>query len=84
MLDELPNIFERFFRAESAKRSSIGGYGLGLAIARKIADGHHAIIGVSSGSKTGTVFSVVFNANTSLIASEAARSDTPERRALAI
>jgi signal transduction histidine kinase len=80
--EELPYIFERFVRSERAKRSGVDGYGLGLAIARKIVDAHHASIDVSSADESGTVFRVKFNENTSIITAEAARSDGSDKRAL--
>jgi len=50
-------IFERFFRADSA-RSRGGGAGLGLAISRWIAEAHGGEIHVESGPAGGTSFSV--------------------------
>jgi len=47
--EELPRIFERFYRGDSA-RSQAEGSGLGLPIARWIADLHNARISVSSDS----------------------------------
>jgi two-component system sensor histidine kinase CiaH len=62
--EELPHIFERFYRADNSRsRSSSGGYGLGLAIARKIADSHHGHIEVSSTVGAGTTFTVFLPAS---------------------
>jgi signal transduction histidine kinase len=57
---DLPNIFHRFFRAGNARLQSEAGSGLGLAMARWIADGHHARINVSSARGKGSVFRVCF------------------------
>jgi len=38
--EELPHIFERFFRADAARASDTGGAGLGLAISRSIVSDH--------------------------------------------
>jgi heavy metal sensor kinase len=58
---DLPNIFARFYRADEA-RTRDGGVGLGLAIARSIADAHHAEIQVTSALGQGTTFRVIFHA----------------------
>ncbi|MBI4033460.1 sensor histidine kinase, partial [Candidatus Saccharibacteria bacterium] len=56
---DLPNIFERFYRADhSRSKQRADGYGLGLAIAKKIADSHHGVIVVSSAVGKGSVFTV--------------------------
>jgi signal transduction histidine kinase len=57
---DLPNIFHRFFRADNARSQSEAGFGLGLAMARWIADRHHARIDVSSALGKGSVFRVCF------------------------
>lgn len=54
----LPKLFDRFFRADTSRtESSKNGYGLGLAIAKKITDIHHGEITVVS-NDTGTAFTV--------------------------
>jgi signal transduction histidine kinase len=58
--DQLPHVFERFYRGESAGREGEGA-GLGLAIARWIADAHEAKIEIAS-SPGGTEVVVRFPA----------------------
>jgi heavy metal sensor kinase len=55
--EDLPAIFERFYRADKA-RSREPGAGLGLSIARWIADVHRAAIHVESGVGQGSTFEV--------------------------
>lgn len=57
--DELPHVFDRFYRGESA-RGSTPGAGLGLSIARWIASAHRARIDISSSPGEETAVSVVF------------------------
>lgn len=57
--EDLPHIFERFYRADPS-RGMVEGNGLGLSIARWIAEMHHAEITVQSVLRTGTAFCVRF------------------------
>lgn len=57
--EELPHIFERFYRIDrSRKRTNGGGAGLGLSIAYWIARSHHGHVEVASEVGQGTTFSV--------------------------
>ena len=58
--EELSNIFNRFYRADSLRNRDIGGNGLGLAIAKWIADAHRSEITVSSNTNGGSTFLVSF------------------------
>jgi len=42
--EELPNLFNRFYRVEKSRTAGMGGSGLGLAIAKSIVDLHHGDI----------------------------------------
>lgn len=57
--EHLPHLFERFYRVDSARGRSEGGYGLGLAIAKSIVDGHRGKLSVTSTAEAGTVFTAV-------------------------
>jgi len=46
--EDLPNLFERFYRAEKSRSSYAGGMGMGLAIAKSIAELHGGTIQVES------------------------------------
>jgi signal transduction histidine kinase len=56
--DDLPHIFERFYRGEKSRSRSSGGAGLGLAIAMGIVEAHDGKIEVQSKRGQGTVFTV--------------------------
>lgn len=60
--EELPLIFNKFYRVEQSRSASTGGTGLGLAIAKNVVDMHGGSIQVSSGLN-GTVFTVKLKVN---------------------
>jgi heavy metal sensor kinase len=56
--DDLPHIFERFYRADKARSREEGGAGLGLSIVRSIAQQHGGIVEAESGETGGATFRV--------------------------
>lgn len=56
---DLPRIFERFYRADSSRsRQQVAGYGLGLPIAKSLAEMHSGYITVKSTVNKGSTFQV--------------------------
>lgn len=60
--EELPLIFNKFYRVEQSRSTNTGGTGLGLAIAKNIVDMHGGSIDVAS-DLSGTVFTVKLRIN---------------------
>jgi signal transduction histidine kinase len=54
--EDLPHVFDRFYRADASRTS--GSTGLGLAIAKAIVEAHGGTINVSSEIDVGTVFTL--------------------------
>jgi signal transduction histidine kinase len=59
MPEDLPHIFERFYRADKSRDRTTGGAGLGLAIARQIVELHGSTLEVQSAPGQGARFSFV-------------------------
>lgn len=56
---DIPHVFDRFFRADTARsKSKADGYGLGLSIAKSIVELHKGTTGVSSKLGKGSTFTV--------------------------
>ncbi|WP_054707367.1 HAMP domain-containing sensor histidine kinase [Bacillus sp. JCM 19041] len=52
--EDLPSIFDRFYRVETSRNAELGGSGIGLAIAKQIIDAHNGEMGVTSKLGKGT------------------------------
>lgn len=61
--EDLPFVFERFYKADKARTRGQSGTGLGLAIAKNIVEGHKGQISVQSKEGYGTTFSFVIPRN---------------------
>jgi heavy metal sensor kinase len=57
--ENLPHVFERFYRGDKSRTTSNGNAGLGLAISKAIVEAHGGTISVSSQPGTGTTFTVI-------------------------
>lgn len=62
--DDLPLIWERFYKVDKAHTRENHGTGLGLSIAREIIDRHNAQVSVTSEPGAGTTFTIRFPALT--------------------
>jgi len=56
--DQIPYIFEHFYRVDESRRSATGGTGLGLAVAKKIMELHGGHIHVRSRINQGSTFTL--------------------------
>jgi signal transduction histidine kinase len=59
---DLPHVFERFYRSDSSRSRLTGGFGLGLAIAKAVVVKNHGTIHIQSVPNAGTTVEVTFRA----------------------
>ncbi|CAG7621396.1 Adaptive-response sensory-kinase SasA [Paenibacillus solanacearum] len=57
--EDLPHVFERFYRVDQTRNRETGGTGLGLAIARQIVDLHHGTIRFDSKAGQGSTVTIL-------------------------
>lgn len=57
--EALPYVFERFYRADKARDRFSGGSGLGLSIARKLAEMHHGSLSAANHPQGGAIFTLM-------------------------
>lgn len=56
--EELPRVFEKFYRSDSAEAREREGHGLGLALTKQVVDTHHGAIAIDSTPGEGSTFTI--------------------------
>jgi len=58
--DELPYVFEPFYRVDKSRSKDTGGYGLGLSLCKTVMEAHQGKIEIESSLNKGTTVSLFF------------------------
>lgn len=61
--ENIPRLFERFFRTDKARSREEGGTGLGLSIVKHIMEAHHQTVNVRSTPGIGSTFAITLTKN---------------------
>jgi two-component system phosphate regulon sensor histidine kinase PhoR len=73
---DLPRVFERFYRVDKARARELGGTGLGLAIVKHLAQAMHGNVHATSRPGQGTTFSVQLRRATEQVSPRSATTGT--------
>jgi len=66
--DQLPHVFDRFYRADKSRSRETGGTGLGLAIVKGIVEAHGGwVTAVSPGFDQGSTFTIHLPLNSAIL-----------------
>ena len=57
--EELPYLFDRFYRVDKSRSKKTGGMGIGLSITRAIVENHGGTIEAANRSEKGAVFTMI-------------------------
>lgn len=58
---DLPHIFERMYRGDKARSSKVSGHGIGLSLARQIAEANEAVLAVDNAEDGGAIFTLTLH-----------------------
>jgi signal transduction histidine kinase len=79
LAEDIPHLFERFYRGNHRQPSDIPGTGLGLAIVKEIVEIHQGAISVNSETDRGTQFTIHLPATQSLEAGRVNLTHPPKQ-----
>jgi signal transduction histidine kinase len=65
--EHVPNVFERFYRADPSRARATGGAGIGLALVKQFVDAHGGTVGVVSSPGHGSCFSFTLPTTTAVV-----------------